>query len=58
MARPRFTISTKLNEPLLPQRIGEDLAEDSPSRIINSVVDYLDLGKIFAFYSDQLPVHG
>ena len=52
MAKIQFLPYLQNQMVLFPQRIDEDIAEDSPVRIINSVVDHLDLSKILALYSD------
>ena len=52
MAKIQFLPYPQNQTVLFPQRIDEDIAEDSPVRIINSVVDHLDLSKILALYSD------
>lgn len=37
---------------LFPQRIDEDIAENAPVRIINAVIDSLDLENIYTLYSE------
>ena len=37
---------------LFPQRIDEDIAENAPVRIINAVIDSLDLENIYKLYSE------
>lgn len=37
---------------LFPQRIDEDIAENTPVRIINAVIDSLNLENIYNLYSE------
>ncbi len=38
---------------LFPERIDKDIAADDPVRLVNAVVDSLDLGRIYSLYYDR-----
>lgn len=38
---------------LFPERIDKDIAPDDPVRLVNAVVDSLDMGRIYALYYDR-----
>jgi transposase len=38
---------------LFPERIDKDIAPDDPVRLVNAVVDSLDMGRIYSLYYDR-----
>ncbi len=38
---------------LFPERIDKDIAPDDPVRLVNAVVDSLDMGRIYSLYHDR-----
>ena len=38
---------------LFPERIDKDIAPDDPVRLVNAVVDSLDMGRIYTLYHDR-----
>ena len=38
---------------LFPERIDKDIASDDPVRLVNAVVDSLDMGRIYSLYYDR-----
>ena len=38
---------------LFPERIDKDIAPDDPVRLVNAVVDGLDMGRIYSLYYDH-----
>ena len=38
---------------LFPERIDKDIAADDPVRLVNAVVDSLDMGRIYSLYYDR-----
>ena len=38
---------------LFPERIDKDIAADDPVRLVNAVVDSLDMGRIYSLYHDR-----
>jgi len=59
MTKLHFRPYTSKQPVLFPQRIDEDIAEDDPVRIIDAVLDGIDLKRIFELYKPdgRCPYH-
>ena len=50
MAKPKFKSYTQGQVSLFPPTLDEKVPKNSPARIINQIVDNLDLSKVFDTY--------
>ena len=51
MAKVAFKANYQGQGCLFPLRLDEKIPQNSPARLVNKIVDELDLGKIFSCYS-------